>query len=349
MSKDKGGKRDEQLEALERMTARFRKPKAAKPSEEAPAKRKMPRLVERVGIQLTKVPLEEIGPNPDQPRREFDEAELRKLAASMEKHGLLQPIVLVDTEDVAARPRYFIVAGERRYRAAKLLGWGEIDALVIPEDRFEGDRKWLALIENAQRRDLTPVELGDVLWDILREGFVFPKDVEASTRRLRNALLKGKPLDDLPESDQWLHEILEMSGVDFEHWRRRVLPTLFWPEPLKDAVRNGRLSYRKAEVVARFPEDRLEEALEAALAGASEDELRRMLREARREPIDRIEAWKAFAQQVSGARISIKRAREAFSDLEPEGRAQLDELEGLANRLAEKMHEFASWYSRRKK
>lgn len=344
MSKDKGGKKDAQLEALERMTARFRKPKPTDdPTKKGkPKKRKIPRLVERVGVQLTKVALDEIGPNPDRPRREFDEADLRRLAASMEKHGLLQPIVMVDTEDVDARPRYFIVAGERRYRAAKLLGWGEIDALVFPEERFRGDRKWLALIENTQRRDLTPVELGDVLWDLLKEGFVFPKDVEASTQNIRRRLRKGQPLDDLPETDKWLHEILEMTGVDFEHWRRRVLPTLFWPEPLKDAVREGRLFYRKAEVVARFPEDRFEEALEAALAGASEDELRRMLREARREPTNRMEVWKALSNQVIGLRIAVRKLRESFRDLEPERRAQLAELEELMTHLTEKMHEFAS-------
>ena len=98
------------------------------------------------------LPLREIEPDPDQPRKTFEQETLSELAASIAEHGLLQPI--------AVRPRpmggYSIVAGERRWRAARIAGLAEVPAIVIEAD----DRKMteLSLIENLQREDLDPIE-----------------------------------------------------------------------------------------------------------------------------------------------------------------------------------------------
>src|SRR2546426_11538806 len=98
---------------------------------------------------LTVVPLRDVHPNPDQPRKHFDEEKLGELAASIKAHGLLQPIVVRPT---AAGLE--VVAGERRFRAAQLAGLDRLPALVREvEDPLE-----LALIENLQREDLSPLE-----------------------------------------------------------------------------------------------------------------------------------------------------------------------------------------------
>jgi ParB family chromosome partitioning protein len=103
------------------------------------------------GVQL--LPLEHVTPNPDQPRRDFDEAELLGLAQSIETEGIIQPLLVRPM----APHRYQIIAGERRWRAAKLAGLTEVPVIV----REANDEKVLelAIIENIQREDLNAIEL----------------------------------------------------------------------------------------------------------------------------------------------------------------------------------------------
>jgi ParB family transcriptional regulator, chromosome partitioning protein len=96
-------------------------------------------------------PVAAVEPNPEQPRRAMNEAGLRQLAATMDERGQLQPILL--RRQPEQRGRWMIVAGERRWRAAQLLGWPSI--LAIEHD---GDPEVVALLENLQRVDLTVVE-----------------------------------------------------------------------------------------------------------------------------------------------------------------------------------------------
>ncbi len=98
------------------------------------------------------LPLHKVEPNPNQPRKDFDEEELQALADSIAKHGVMQPLTVRE----AGSGYYQIIAGERRWRAARLAGLKDIPAVVIEAD----DRKTmeLALIENLQRQDLNPVE-----------------------------------------------------------------------------------------------------------------------------------------------------------------------------------------------
>jgi ParB family chromosome partitioning protein len=101
--------------------------------------------------RVQKLPLNQLEPNPDQPRTVFDEAALRELAASIKQYGVVQPLVV--------RPKgqkYEIVAGERRWRASKLAGLKTVPALVRTAKELE--RLELALVENVQRVDLSPLE-----------------------------------------------------------------------------------------------------------------------------------------------------------------------------------------------
>ena len=117
-----------------------------------------------VGRQHTKLSVDNIDPNPYQPRRVFPQQELEELAASIAEVGLLQPISVRQVRD-----RYQIIAGERRWRAYKLLGRATIEALVIPVE--ESDMAVLALVENMDRSDLSDYEIGKALRQI--EG-LFP-------------------------------------------------------------------------------------------------------------------------------------------------------------------------------
>ena len=98
------------------------------------------------------LPLHKVEPNPDQPRRDFDEEELEALADSIIHHGVIQPLTVRELPT----GYYQIIAGERRWRAARIAGLDEIPVVIIDAD----DKKTmeLALIENLQRQDLNPVE-----------------------------------------------------------------------------------------------------------------------------------------------------------------------------------------------
>ena len=99
-----------------------------------------------------KLPIYKVEPNPDQPRQDFNEAELQALADSIEEHGIIQPLTVREL----GSGYYQIIAGERRWRAARLANLQEIPVVIIDAD----DKKAmeLALIENLQRQDLNPVE-----------------------------------------------------------------------------------------------------------------------------------------------------------------------------------------------
>lgn len=105
---------------------------------------------EKSAYQL--LPIYKVEPNPDQPRQDFDEEELQQLADSIEIHGVIQPLTVRELSS----GYYQIIAGERRWRAARMANLSEIPAVIIEAD----DKKVmeLALIENLQRQDLNPVE-----------------------------------------------------------------------------------------------------------------------------------------------------------------------------------------------
>lgn len=103
------------------------------------------------GIRPTELPLTSITPNPHQPRRGFNDASLTELAASMKTNGVIQPVVVRQVGD-----SYQLIAGERRYRAAKLAGLETIPAIVRDVDSFT--QAQMALVENIQREDLNPLE-----------------------------------------------------------------------------------------------------------------------------------------------------------------------------------------------
>ncbi|MBQ9126940.1 MAG: ParB/RepB/Spo0J family partition protein, partial [Thermoguttaceae bacterium] len=104
-----------------------------------------------VGRAASEVPLDLIDRNPFQPRVDFDQTEMEELAASVKRHGMIQPIVLRRKGE-----RFEIVAGERRFRAAKLAGWTNVPACLLDvDDRTTAE---LALTENIQRKDLHAIE-----------------------------------------------------------------------------------------------------------------------------------------------------------------------------------------------
>jgi len=135
------------------------------------------RLERRQRTVLTLVPLRDVRPNPDQPRKHFDEEKIAELAASIRTHGLLQPIVVRRTAE-----GFELLAGERRLRAAQTAGMDRLPALV----REVQDPLEIALIENLQREDLSPLEEAEALTTLIeRHGY--------SHREVGEVLGKSRP------------------------------------------------------------------------------------------------------------------------------------------------------------
>jgi len=111
------------------------------------------------------VHIDQIGPNPYQPRRQFKEEDLSELADSISKQGILQPLIISPAEDPAAAFPYTLIAGERRLRAARKCGLSSVPCVIRKASRRDM-LEW-ALIENIQRTDLNPVERAEAYRDYM--------------------------------------------------------------------------------------------------------------------------------------------------------------------------------------
>lgn len=141
--------------------------------------------------------ISEIEPNRKQPRQDFDEAAIAELADSIRQHGLIQPIVV--------RPMgagYQIVAGERRWRACRMLGMNDVP--VIVRDFTDEETAQIALIENIQRQDLNPVEEAAAYRSLMDEYGMTQEELSKAVGKSRSAIANAVRLLNLPE------EIVEM-------------------------------------------------------------------------------------------------------------------------------------------
>ena len=128
------------------------------------------------------LPIYKVEPNPDQPRQEFDEVELQALSDSISVHGVIQPLTVREMPN-----GYFqIIAGERRWRAARMAGLSDVPVVVIEAD----DRKAmeLALIENLQRQDLNPVEEALGYQTLMEEYGLTQEDTARQVGKSRSAV-----------------------------------------------------------------------------------------------------------------------------------------------------------------
>ena len=140
----------------------------------------------------TKLPIEDIVPNPNQPRIHFNETELRELSESIQEHGVLQPLLVRKHGN-----GYEIIAGERRYQASKLAGLEELP--VIIKDVNDEEMLALALIENLQRSDLNPVEEAKGYRQLIDASGMTQEALSKAVSKSRSAITNSLRLLDLPE------------------------------------------------------------------------------------------------------------------------------------------------------
>ena len=148
---------------------------------------------ERTGGGIDYIDINDIKPNSNQPRKTFDEDKLNELAASIEEHGLIQPLVLRKAEK-----GYEIVAGERRWRAARKIGIREIPCIV--RELTDEENMLLAIIENMQREDLNPIEEAEGIRQMIDTYGLTQEEVSKSVGKSRPYIANSLRLLRLPET-----------------------------------------------------------------------------------------------------------------------------------------------------
>lgn len=238
---------------------------------------------------VLRVPVDKIRPNHLQPRRHFDPQELSELAASIQAHGLAQPIVV--SFDAATRS-YELIAGERRWRAHQLAGLKEIDAVVrTPKD--EKHRMALTLIENLQRADLNPIEVALGYLRLMKEFGINQTALAEEVGKSKAAISNTLRLLELAEEIQ---KALQFGQITEGHGR--ALLTIDEPN-LRHAVFQkvvaNKLSVRETEALAR----------ETDLAGLIADEEPSRGKKTEAKPAD-LRALEESLQQFLGTKVLIK-------------------------------------------
>jgi ParB family chromosome partitioning protein len=187
------------------------------------------------------IPVERIAPNPEQPRRSFDEAELARLAESIGRHGVLQPVVVREREG-----GYELVVGERRWRAARLAGRRTIPAVV--KDVAARDLLEVALVENVQRRDLNPIELA-LAFRALLDGGATQDEVGRRVGVDRSSVANHVRMLELPRE---LQADVEEGRLTAGHAKALLqVPSPERRRHLRDRIVADELSVRSAEELAR--------------------------------------------------------------------------------------------------
>jgi ParB family transcriptional regulator, chromosome partitioning protein len=193
-----------------------------------------------------------------QPRRYFDPQKLEQLKNSIKEHGILEPLLVRPLENGF----YELVAGERRYRAAKEAGLEEVPVVIRELD----DKKayQLALVENLQREDLNPIEETEGILELLSLELDAPKKEVISL--IDQALNAKKRELELTENVFSQFEKIESvlattSKLTVESFRTARLPLLNLPEEILEVLRQGKIEYTKARAIARIKDDKQRKSL----------------------------------------------------------------------------------------
>jgi ParB family chromosome partitioning protein len=229
------------------------------------------------GREVVTVPLEALLPSP-QPRRRFEN--LEALAESIREKGVLQPLLVRPLGD----GRYAIVAGERRYRAAKMVRLAEVPVRVL--DLPEKEARLLALVENLQREDLNPYEETLGVLELLSEDLGKSREGVVSLLERMRKEKRGVAAQNVlgtPET-QRVEEVFRALGrMTWESFVQTRLPLLSLPGDLREALEAGAIAYTAALELKKVKDlEARARLLEEAKGGLSLRELKARVREALR-------------------------------------------------------------------
>lgn len=202
-------------------------------------------IAENASNNASFIKLSRISPRADQPRKNFDENALQALADSIRVHGVIQPIAVRELFDLSGN--YEIIAGERRWRAAKMAGLDEIPAIILTGDDLKIAE--MSLIENLQRQDLNPIEEA-FAYKILIERFdLTQEEVARQVGKSRSAIANMLRLLELPDE---ITSLVEDGKLSMGH-ARAILGLIKEEDmlPLATAIMEKDLSVRETENAVR--------------------------------------------------------------------------------------------------
>lgn len=189
-------------------------------------------------VVVKQIPLAQISPNPDQPRKTFNEKELEDLAKSIKEQGVLVPIIL---RSVQNKPYlYEIVAGERRFRAAKQAGLSEIPALV--KTLSDNNAMEIALIENVQRENLNPIEEALAYQNLMEKCGYELEDISKLIGKSESYIRNLMRINSLPES---VKELIKQGQISASH--ARTIAVSDDPEQLAHDIINNKLTVAQTQ------------------------------------------------------------------------------------------------------
>ncbi|MBR6010649.1 MAG: ParB/RepB/Spo0J family partition protein [Alphaproteobacteria bacterium] len=189
-------------------------------------------------VVVKPIPLVQISPNPDQPRKTFNEKELKDLLESVKERGVLQPIIL---RTVQNKPYlYEIVAGERRFRAAKMANLSEIPALVKTLD--DKNAAEISLIENVQRENLNPVEEAEGYQNLMQKYGYELEEVSKLIGKSESYIRNLMRINALPDS---VKQLIKEGKISASH--ARTIAVSDNPEQLAHDIVNNKLSVAETQ------------------------------------------------------------------------------------------------------
>lgn len=184
--------------------------------------------------------ISDISPNPEQPRKHFDQDALKELSASIKQYGILQPLVVTPDKD----NKYIIIAGERRFRAAKLAGIDQVPALVRTSEEL--DRLEIGLVENVQRVDLSPLEQAVSIAKLHEQFNMNYEDIAKRLGKANTTIANIVRLLQLPDNAK---EALTKGDISEGH-ARSILALKDYPDQqnrLLELIEEDKWSVRQAE------------------------------------------------------------------------------------------------------
>jgi ParB family chromosome partitioning protein len=193
--------------------------------------------------QIRHIDIDEITPNPYQPRKDFDKEALHELSESIKRHGLLQPIVVIEKDD-----GYLLVAGERRLRAHKLAGFETIKAVIADVAIDETKLRELALIENIQRENLNAMELAHSYDELIKVYDITHDELSTVVHKSRSQITNTLRLLAL---SKYVQKKLINGVISQGHAKILVGFTENEQKVLVDTIIGQKLSVRESEVLAK--------------------------------------------------------------------------------------------------
>ncbi len=261
-----------------------------------------------VGQGMQNLAIGHLHPGEYQPRTHFDEVSLAELTASIRKNGIVQPLII--RKSSLEKGKYEIIAGERRWRAAKMAGLSEVP--VIIRDITDRQALEFALVENIQRHDLSPLEEAAGYQRLIEEFDYTQEELASTVGKSRSHIANLLRLQGLPDE---VKDLLEKGKITMGH--ARALLTSANPVELAHEIVNKRLSVRQAEQYSKG-------------AGTTKKSQRPVSQEGYRPPVHKDPDIIALEESLSenlGVRVAINdRGQSGEIVLSYESLMQLDEI-----------------------